>query len=232
MKKISSYLAMMLLATLPLAFTSCDDDPWNGYDNSNWYDEYDSYSWNNNYNNEYDSHNNSLLAEAQMLCGEWQGGMKYQYTASDGTRQTAQFDADMMFYQYGTSNNSLSGNGVEIDKNGDQSQTLKFVWYIDEKTMDIYIKYADSKNVYVMDANSSNYGFHLGVENGKNVDTFWGYMIGTNTDDVIYIDLERVNASNAKAMTRSAEAMKAESSFGIGKGLNIIPDGERKLIKR
>jgi hypothetical protein len=231
MKKISSYLAMMLLATMPFAFTSCDDDPWDGPDEHYWYDDYDNYSWNNNYNNEYDSQNNTLLAEAQTLCGEWQGSMKYQYT-EDGTRKTAEFNVNMMFYQYGTSNNSLSGNGVEIDTTGDQSQTLKFSWYIDEKTGDIYVKYTDSKNVYVMDATSKNYGFHLGAESGQNVDTFWGYMIGTNTDDVIYIDLERVNTTSAKAMTRSTEATKTISTFGIGKGLDIIPSGEKKLIKR
>lgn len=124
--------------------------------------------------------NQRLLEEAQTLVGDWNGNVQLSELASDGnSRNNYQFDANMIFYQDKNNRNSLSGNGIEIDyatDGSDDQQTLKFSWYIDNNG-DIYIKYA-SGATYVMDANASQYGFHLGPEQGKRYDTFFGYMIG------------------------------------------------------
>ena len=47
-----------------------------------------------------------------------------------------------------------------------ESQTLKFTWYID-KNGDIYIRYNDSGATYVMDAGAKQYGFYLGDERAR-----------------------------------------------------------------
>ncbi len=78
-----------------------------------------------------------------------------------------------------------------------------------------------------MDHGSSQAGFHLGAEKGYDVDTFWGYMIGTGKvkGDVIYIDLKRVNpTSQAKAFGSSKASEKTvKSSSSFGKGATIKP---------
>ena len=84
--------------------------------------------------------------------------------AEDGqSRNNYSFNAEMTFYQAGNKVNSLSSNGVEVDYADDgsnESQTLKFTWYID-KNGDIYIRYNDSGATYVMDAGAKQYGFYL-----------------------------------------------------------------------
>lgn len=138
----------------------------------------------------------------------------------------------MIFYQDKNNRNSLSGNGIEIDyatDGSDDQQTLKFSWYIDNNG-DIYIKYA-SGATYVMDANASQYGFHLGPEQGKGDDTFFGYMIGIGMakGDIIYIDLER-NSSNGARASRSSTS--SGSSFGKGTSRTPIQGTVKSLPKR
>ena len=138
----------------------------------------------------------------------------------------------MIFYQNKNNRNSLSGNGIEIDyatDGSDDQQTLKFSWYIDNNG-DIYIKYA-SGATYVMDANASQYGFHLGAEQGKRYDTFFGYMIGTGMakGDIMYIDLERNSANGARA---SRSSTSAGSSFGKGTSRTPIQGTVKGLPKR
>ena len=80
-----------------------------------------------------------------------------------------------------------------------QNAPLKFNWYIEEKTGDIYIKYlTQNKTTFVMDASAKEHGFWL--EENK---CFKGYMIGTNNKDMIYIDLSPVKNNEAKKATRA-----------------------------
>lgn len=142
----------------------------------------------------------------------------------------------MTFYQAGDKVNSLSGNGVEVDYADDgsnESQTLKFTWYID-KNGDIYIRYNDSGATYVMDAGAKQYGFHLGQEDGKMFDTFYGYMIGTGKakGDVMQIDLERYDPSGARKKTRSASTDSVAPSFGKATGRAFMPHTIKKLPRR
>lgn len=142
--------------------------------------------------------NDPLMAEVQMLTGEWAGDMTI-YFDEKGKRMSQTFHANMKFFQYESSKKSLSGHGTEVDTANDGStQTLDFSWYID-KNGDIYIKYTKSGTIFRMDAKSNQKGFHLGYESQKGYDTFFGYGVSTNTTDEFYIDLARQATNNAKA---------------------------------
>lgn len=231
----------MAVAVTSFTFTACDDDPWDDdyywHDDYYWYDDYnhggwgwDQGGWNQGAQG---SSNRDLLEEAQTLVGDWNGNVQLSELASDGnSRNNYQFDANMIFYQDKNNSNSLSGNGIEIDyatDGSDDQQTLKFSWYIDNNG-DIYIKYA-SGATYVMDAKPSQYGFHLGPEQGKRYDTFFGYMIGIGMakGDIIYIDLER-NSSNGARASRSSTS--SGSSFGKGTSRTPIQGTVKSLPKR
>lgn len=241
MKKMKKILMLMAVAVTSFTFTACDDDPWDDdyywHDDYYWYDDYnhggwgwDQGGWNQGAQG---SSNRDLLEEAQTLVGDWYGNVQLSELASDGnSRNNYQFDANMIFYQDKNNSNSLSGNGIEIDyatDGSDDQQTLKFSWYIDNNR-DIYIKYA-SGATYVMDANASQYGFHLGPEQGKGDDTFFGYMIGIGMakGDIIYIDLER-NSSNGARASRSSTS--SGSSFGKGASRTPIQGTVKSLPKR
>lgn len=235
MKKMRFMWMFVVMAMMSFTFVSCDDDPWDDpyhwNDPYGWSNGYGDWGWNNNYWNQGGNGGNQgdeRTQMAQVLCGEWAGAMDYSYINDDGvSRSTDTYYTTMKFFQYGSNSNSYSGEGVEtdyavdLDKNGnithiyeDKSQTLDFSWYI-ESNGDIYIKYKKSGATFVMDYGSSQAGFHLGAEQGKKYDTFFGYMIGTGNikGDVIYIDFERMNDTNyAKAVTRSADA----KSYGKG----------------
>ena len=159
---------------------------WNSYNNGN-------YNWNNNYNNQYNSSNNQLVAEAQTLTGEWEGNIIYEYTDDKSHQRVRdQFTANMKFFQYDSSTSSLSGNGVEVDTNSKGvSQTLNFSWYVNNDGS-IYIKYTKTGTIFVLDKNKGNDGFHLGYEQGKGYDTFFGTGYSTNTTDVLKLDLEKL----------------------------------------
>lgn len=241
MKKMKKILMLMAVAVTSFTFTACDDDPWDDdyywHDDYYWYDDYnhggwgwDQGGWNQGAQG---SSNRDLLEEAQTLVGDWNGNVQLSELASDGnSRNNYQFDANMIFYQDKNNSNSLSGNGIEIDyatDGSDDQQTLKFSWYIDNNG-DIYIKYA-SGATYVMDAKPSQYGFHLGPEQGKRYDTFFGYMIGIGMakGNIIYIDLER-NSSNGARASRSSTS--SGSSFGKGTSRTPIQGTVKSLPKR
>lgn len=153
------------------------------------------YDYVDNYN---PSNNDPLLNEVQMLSGEWAGNMTIAFDKNE-QRLSQTFHANMKFFQYESSKNSLSGHGTEVDTANDGStQTLDFSWYID-KNGDIYIKYTKSGTIFRMDAKSNQKGFHLGYESQKGYDTFYGYGVSTNTTDEFYIDLARQATNNAKA---------------------------------
>lgn len=171
------------------------------------------------------------------LVGEWYGPVKYSYIQDDGmSRGYDEFYANMIFYQSGNQSDALSGSGVEIDEvhdnqgNVTDQQTLKFSWYIDNNG-DIYLKYA-SGATFVLDAGASQYGFRLGAEEGKNYNTFRGYMIGTGKvkGDVIQFDFSEVSTTGyAKKLTRSASAV---TSFGSGATMKPMAGTVKQLNKR
>ena len=231
MKKFKQIWMWMAIAVASFSFTSCDDDDY-------WYDDYNHGGWNqgdwNNGSN--GSQDDYLLSEAQTLTGDWRGSVMLSELAEDGqSRNNYSFNAEMTFYQAGDKVNSLSGDGIEqdyIEETG-ETQTLKFTWYID-KNGDIYIRYNDSGATYVMDAGAKQYGFHLGQEDGKIVDVFYGYMIGTGAakGDVMQIDLERYDPSGARKKTRSASTDSVAPSFGKATGRAFMPHTIKKLPRR
>lgn len=187
-KNLPQLLAMMALMVLPFVVTGCDDEgPWcDG--NNYWPDEYP-----NNGCNDADQ----MVA---VLIGRWKGDMVYTYTADNAqpgspNRVSEKYKVEMTFYRRETANEDYAGQGVEVDKNeqGD-TQALNFVWWIDTKNGDIYVKYTDSNTIFRMDANSSEHGYHLGWESERNAYTFFGYLVGQSNDDEIYIDLERADS--------------------------------------
>lgn len=206
-----TYLAAAMMMVLPMTLVSCDNDPyydyWYGDTEPWWYDYYGSnYGWNPNY---YGSNSNdygtSTLDEAQVLAGEWDGTMKYT-SGADGS--VSSFYATMTFVQNNA--NAIKGTGTEYDyvldanNNIVDDQTLKFNWYIDDNTGDIYIKYA-SGSTFVLDFSAREHGFYLDERKG----VFNGYMIGTNNNDLIAFDFQRVLNNNAKsAVTTRATSVK------------------------
>ena len=233
MKKIFTLIATAMLVASPAFFTSCDDDPWDddyywygdqtpwwfGYDNSDWGWNDDTYN-NGGYNGGgyTDNQGNTVLDEAEVLNGEWDGTMTY---TNGDNGQKSQFYANMTFVQ--NNRNAIKGTGSEtdylLDSNGkatDVQPVLKFNWYIDENTGDIYIHYLTGNGLtFVMDLSASQHGFVLDEKTGR----FNGYMMGTNNNDLIYIDLKRQTNNEAKAATRAA----AGSSRVIGAGNSITP---------
>ena len=214
MKKITRILTVLAVAALPFAFTSCDDDYdyWYGDTYPWWYNYHeDGGRWDYGDNND-DNPGNTLVDEAQVLNGEWNGTMAYT-NGNDGT--TDQFYATMTFVQ--NNSNAIKGTGTEYDyyRNADgsvaNSQTLHFTWYIDNNG-DIYVKY-DSGSTFVMDMNASQHGFSLDEARG----VFQGYMIGTNNSDLIHFDFTR-QTSGAK----SSKGQKAVSPKTTTFGANVI----------
>lgn len=236
MKKFRSFLMFAAIAVASLSFVSCDDDPWDDPWNQpwddpyGWYGDYNDWGWDNNYWNQggnSGNQNDSRAMLARRLCGEWGGNFEYSYLNEDGnSRTTESYYTTMKFFQYNQNSNSYSGEGVETDylkdSNGnpiddaDHKQVMEFSWYI-ESNGDIYIQYkTKNKSTFVLDQGSSQRGFYLGEEDGKNYDVFYGYMIGTGNvnGDVITFDFARLNdTNNAKSFTRSSEDTK---SFGNG----------------
>ena len=215
MKKFNRIWMWMAIAATSFSFTSCDDDDY-WHDDYYWYDDYNHGGWGWNQ-------------------GDWRGSVMLSELAEDGqSRNNYSFNAEMTFYQAGGKVNSLSGNGVEVDYADDgsnETQTLKFAWYID-KNGDIYIRYNDSGATYVMDAGAKQYGFYLGDERGQ--DVFYGYMIGTGKakGDVMQIDLVRYNPSGARKKTRSAATDSVAPGFGKATGRAFMPHAIKKLPRR
>lgn len=232
MKKFNRIWMWMAIAAASFSFTSCDDDDY-------WYDDYNHGGWGWNQgdwnNGSNGSQDDNLLSEAQTLIGDWRGSVMLSELAEDGqSRDNYSFNAEMTFYQTGNKVNTLCGDGIEqdyIEETG-ETKTLKFIWYID-KNGDIYIRY-NSGATYVMDAGAKQYGFHLGQEDGKMFDTFYGYMIGTGKakGDVMQIDLERYDPSGARKKTRSAATDSVAPGFGKATGRAFMPHAIKKLPRR
>ena len=231
MKKFNRIWMWMAIAAASFSFTSCDDDDY-------WYDDYNHGGWGWNQgdwnNGSNGSQDDDLLLEAQTLTGDWRGSVMLSELAEDGqSRDNYSFNAKMTFYQTGNKVNTLCGDGIEqdyIEETG-EPQTLKFTWYIDNNG-DIYIRYNKSGFTYVMDLGSSQSGFFLGEEKGR--DVFYGYMIGTGAamGDVMQIDLVRYDPSGARKKTRSAATDSVAPSFGKATGRAFMPHAIKKLPRR
>ena len=175
------------------------------------------YNWNNNYRQSQDSQISRLVEMAQTLTGEWEGDMTVEYTDDNsGLRKSSRFRANMKFFQYKSSANSLQGNGVEVDTDAQgKTQTLEFSWKINDKG-DVYIKYTKSGTVFRLDVNSSNDGFHLGYEQAKGYDTFYGTARSTNTTDVMRFDFARQRPAGSRTSNSLTRASR-KASFGAAK---------------
>lgn len=230
MKKNLILMAAAIMIAVPTLFTSCDDDPWYWYgDNEPWWYDYDdgNWGWDDNYYGQGGGQDDgsSVYDEAEILQGEWDG--KMVYTNGD-TGEQSNFYANMTFVR--NSRDAIKGTGTELDytldSNGNvdkMNESLKFDWYIEEKTGDIYIKYL-TQTTFVMDASAKEHGFWL--EENK---CFQGYMIGTNNKDMIYIDLKPVKNNEAKKTTRATTG--ASRSFG-SKIISKMNAGKQALTSR
>lgn len=175
-----------------------------------------SYNWNNNYRQEENGQVNTLV-EAQTLTGEWDGNMTLEYT-DDTTHQRKRnsFRANMKFFQYNSSANSLQGNGVEVDTDAQgNTQTLAFSWKVLDNG-NIKITYTKTGTIFNLDINATNDGFHLGYDKTKGYDTFYGVARSTNTTDVMRFDLARQRPASAKAQNALTRA-SSKASFGSAK---------------
>lgn len=175
------------------------------------------YNWNNNYRQQENKQVNGLISEAQTLTGEWDGNMTVEYT-EDATQQrkSDSFKANMKFFQYNSSANSLQGNGVEVDTDAQgKTKTLPFSWKV-LVNGNIEIKYSKTGTIFILDINATNDGFHLGYDETKGYDTFYGVARSTNTTDVMRFDLARQRPANAKAANALTRA-SSKASFGSAK---------------
>lgn len=229
MKKIHYLAALLILAATPLLFASCDDEPTYWY--SDYYgDWYDSYDW---YNTPFDYGQSDLVAMAQTLNGTWSGTATNEYTNDAGQRERLSFDADFTFTQYSQSSNNGTGYETDYDGSGNE-QTLRFKWYIDPRTYNIYVEYVNSGYRYMLNSsgNSSYSGFYLGYDDNLRRDVFSGVMEGVNNDEYIFFDCDRVTARGAAPRMQMPSASVAAKSYGIAKGIvrtdSSAPKGLRK----
>lgn len=217
-----------MMMALPMLMSSCDSDPYYWYgDSEPWWFGYSDggYGWNNGYYGDGgDDYGTTTLDEAQVLAGEWEGTMVYT-NGQDGSKST--FNANMTFVQNNV--NAIKGTGTEYDYVLDENnqvvdeQTLKFNWYIDDNTGDIYIKYL-SGSTFVLDISARERGFFLDEASGL----FNGYMIGTNNNDLIQFDFSRVQYNGAKG----AASTRATTTKTFGSNLvdKLAQTGARKAI--
>lgn len=231
MKKIYNLLTVLAIAALSFSVSSCYDDPWYDWNYGYSYWDYDygyhDYGWNQDYNGYYHQNDQSEAYDlADALLGEWEGDVTYQYTDENKNLAQATFKALFKFEQFSGSGTSLSGTGTETDYDDEgNTQTLQFAWYVDEQTSDIYIRYADTGKTFVMDIDSEYRGFFL--DTGKGI--FYGYAFGTNTTDMLYLDLQRPSSMMAKGSSAANQ-----KSFGSKTVAKASVDGpvQKKLMKR
>ena len=186
MKKLMKIIMLLVIVATTMIFASCDSG------DDNWYNN------NNQNSNNTSISDNTLNVLANTLRGHWEGKMLYEYT-ENGTRKQATFDAQMEFDQYDAT--SLSGRGVEVDVSGTQSQELKFSWYIDNNTGDIYVTYDASKKQYVITFGNSNIQSYLDTK------SFHGTMKGVNNDEYIDFDFSRYTYAKGYTPTFTRAAM-------------------------
>lgn len=229
MKKIYYLATLLMLAAMPVLFTSCDDEPYYWYEDyyGDWYDDYD---W---YDKPFDYGKSDLVTMAQTLNGTWSGTATNEYTNDDGQRERVSFYADFTFTQYSQNSNNGTGYETDYDDSGNE-QTLRFKWYIDPRTYDIYIEYVNSGYQYVLKfrGNSNTSGFYLGYDDQLRKDVFSGVMEGVNNNEYIFFDCDRVTARNVAPRTQAGASAVTGKSYGSAKGVTrtdaYAPMGLRK----
>lgn len=228
MKRIYSFLTLLLIAAAPVALTGCDDDE-PGYWYEDWLDD-----------NGYDDSTPMDMAMAQTLNGTWTGTLTNEYTDDSGQRVQTQCYVDFSFVQY-TARASY-GKGYETDyvpmqdadgkimydDNGNpmyDQQTLEFNWSIDSRTFNIYLDYTQSGMRYVLDSrsNSATSGFSLGWDKRKRTDVFNGVMEGVNNDEYVFFDCERVTANASAAKSVVANAPSFGKAVGVKRTKTDVP---------
>jgi hypothetical protein len=227
MKKIYYIATLLVLAVMPTLFTSCDDDPWYRDHDDDWYDNYD---W---YDDAYTEGTSDLVTMAQTLNGTWSGSATNEYTNDDGDRERTTFDADFTFVQY--SQNSSNGTGYETDYDDEgNEQTLRFKWYIDPRTYNIYIEYVNSGYRYVLceSGNSDTSGFFLGYDKSSRKDVFNGVMEGVNNDEYIYFDCDRVTSNNVASRLQTKSTVVTGKSYGKAKGFTRTDSSAPKKLRK
>ena len=134
MKKMMTYVALALMALLPMAFTSCVEDHY-WVDDRPWYDDWDNNRW---WNNDYADPADDYVEMAQMLRGHWQGTLVAQGYDEQGNAirdQYIVFTTDMEFDVYDNPQATF-GRGVQRDYEGG-SETPSFVrnfsWHINNR---------------------------------------------------------------------------------------------------
>lgn len=221
----------MMMAAAVFTLTSCDDEPWHGWDyynyNEDWYDDYDWYDQSFNYGTE------TLNAEAAALRGYWNGQIQNVYYDSYGQKQTAVMNALFEFDQYNSS--ALNGRGRETDtveyedEDGNvqtESQELRFSWYIDPRTGNINLKYDNSGYTYCA---AWDGGFYLDTQSGE----FYGTFEGQNNNEQIVFDLTRTTLAkpNFEAGATMSENGQQFGTLSERKAIDTSK-GAMKLRKR
>ena len=187
MKKIIYLALLAFVAFAPFLFTSCERDYW--YDDGAW--RYRNWYGRNGGNNGNNNNNNSTIEdEGACLLGTWVGEMIYTYP-EDGTIGQARFGAEMVFKK-NSSNSYTEGVGTEIDRAGEDTQTLAFTWYID-KSGNIYIRYTDTGKTFLLDVQSTTKGFYLDDNN------FNGFMVAQKDIEEIEFSFTRSGNSSRHA---------------------------------
>ena len=212
MKRLSTYLTLLVMAALPFTFTSCEEDWYDGYD---WYDKpyYDATDY--------------ALDLAQTLSGTWEGTIINEYYNEDGEREQTKCDADFTFVQYRY--DAINGTGYETDYDGQgNQQTLRFKWYVDYRTGNVNIEYVSIGYRFLLDSkgNSKYSGFSL--DNNY----FDGVMEGVNNDEFIFFSLNRVSGYNAPLKTKATDGAAKTVRFGKGERKQISDSDVPVMLRR
>lgn len=224
MKRIKTYFAAALMAVCAMSLTGCEEDPWiHGWDyrdyNQGWYDDYD---W---YDEPFDYGTQELTAMAQKLRGHWEGMLRYYYIGESGQYEIADMDVHFEFDQYDAA--SLNGRGRETDYVGNESQELRFSWYIDPRTGDIYVRYDETGKTYVLDAdaNSDFSGFYLDSSE------FSGVMEGYNNKEYLVFDCTRTTLAKENTEWEDLTGTTA-STKGAATPKRIKGERNMRLVSR
>lgn len=198
MKAFKIMMAVAVIATMPMLFTSCDDDP------DYWYeDEFRGDDYNNQSD---DDSQDPLLLMAQTLNGKWRGDMRaYEVNEQGVAVDSIDYSTDIEFVQY--NNTAISGTGTQYDYKPQTDYLEKqrdFTWYIDPKTGDIYITY---KNVHE-GGSTTDYVMRIAYNDlNLNDRRFTGYLWSSDGDEVDDFWFDRYTG-NAKAATRGSDKGK------------------------
>ena len=212
MKRLSTYLTLLVMAALPFTFTSCEEDWYDGYD---WYDK------------PYYDATDHALDLAQTLSGTWEGTIINEYYNEDGEREQTRCDADFTFVQYRS--DAINGTGYETDYDGQgNQQTLRFKWYVDYRTGNVYVEYTESGYRFLLDANGNSKYSGFSLDNNY----FDGVMEGVNNDEFIFFSLNRVSGYNAPLKTKAIDGAAKTIRFGKGERKQLSDSDVPVMLRR